>query len=44
MAVVLQQKKGKFTADNDIQNLTLPGVKRHEMQGAWNEMPKIRNE
>jgi hypothetical protein len=39
MAVVLQQKKGKFTADNDNQNPTSTGVKRHEVQRGWNEMP-----
>jgi len=39
MAVVLQEKVREFAEGNDKQNLNMPGVKRHEMQEEWNEMP-----
>ncbi|ENN8439328.1 hypothetical protein ACOY5N_15540 [Enterobacter kobei] len=44
MAVVLQQKLEEFAEDNDKQNPSGDGVKRHEMQEERNEMQEERNE
>ncbi|WP_426727797.1 hypothetical protein [Enterobacter cloacae complex sp. 330C8] len=44
MAVVLQQQLEEFAKDNDKQNPSGDGVKRHEMQEERNEMLGIGNE
>ncbi|MDR9891956.1 hypothetical protein O7047_17195 [Pseudenterobacter timonensis] len=44
MAVVLQEKLRKFTADNNKQNPALAGGKRHEMLQKRNEMPGFGHE